>query len=237
MGRARRSPGRWLAQGAALAALAAAVVAGGRPEERVARAARLLDEGRAQEALVGLEGAGEGDARVQYLRGTAHLALGSWAAGVDPLAAAAAAAADPELRRRAWHNLSVARLRLALDAEGPAAAAHAGAAAGAAMEALRLGPGSPGARWNLALAWRLLEGATHRAAAVDGRPAEDGGPGGEAGVGERPGAPASAGMSPGQAERLLDALRSAEGARAVAGLVEGRAGAGRAGAPERGPPW
>lgn len=229
----RRTVRRWLGEGLLLAALAALAFAHGQTERAVAAAATLLQDGRPQDALRRLGRVAEHDAIGAYVRGSAHLALGAPAQALDPLALAAAAG-GPELGRRAWHNLSVAHLLLAGDGRGEDGRHHARAAAAAAMESLRLDPGSPGTRWNLALAWRILD--------------EDEGEGGRAGgdgmaEGRGPEVPSpvsdasAAGMTPAEAARVLDALRSAEGSGAVRGIVGGQEGGATSSPSRRGPPW
>lgn len=227
----RRTVRRWLGEGLLLAALAALAFAHGQTERAVAAAATLLQDGRPQEALRRMGRVAEHDAIGAYVRGSAHLALGAPAQALDPLAVAAASG-EPELGRRAWHNLSVAHLLLAGDGRGDDGRQHARAAAAAAMESLRLDPGSPGTRWNLALAWRILDEDDGGAAAGDGTSAGQGPGGPSPDQGESP-----AGMTAAEATLVLDALRSAEGSAAVRGIVGGQGGGAMSSPSRRGPPW
>lgn len=102
---------------------------------------------------------------VRYNLGTALLALGS--DGAEPELARATVGEDVELRRQALYNLGVWSLGRALAAAQPdSARAHAGRAVDLNKDVLRLAPGHPGARWNLALAERLLDSLE----SADGRP-------------------------------------------------------------------
>jgi hypothetical protein len=226
-----RSARRWIGEGLLLVALTALATAHGRTERAVAAAAGLLDEGRPEEALRRLGGAGEHDATAAYILGSAHLALGGPADALEPLALAVAGG-GPELQRRAWHNLSVARLRLAGEESGEVARVHAREAVVAAIQSLRLNPGHEGTRWNLALAWKILDEEGPGAAESHGTPSISG-PGGAGPTLDGD----AAGMTPEEAARVLDALRSAEGPNAVQGLLGGRGGGVPGSPPRRGPPW
>lgn len=227
----RRSARRWLGEGLVLVALTALAATLGRTGRAVAGAAGLLEEGRPEEALHRVGGVGEHDATAAYVRGSAHLALGEPAAALHPLARAAAGG-GPEVQRRAWHNLSVAHLRLAGEGRGEVARVHAREAAAAAIESLRLDPGYAGTRWNLALAWRFLDEEGGFAAESHGGPTVSGpGRAGSTLDGD------AARMTPVEAARILDALRSAEGPTAVQGLLGGRGGGPSGSPPRRGPPW
>ena len=139
-----------------------------------------------------------------------------------------------ELVRRALHNLALAGLRSADEAEAGPAGVAALASVAAGREALRMDPRAEGTRWNLALAHRLLEGS---------RP-EDSPRGGDRGAVAVGGAGSAAGASMGgggamtaeDAERILDALRSGElGSlrRALSRTFESTGNHTRM----RGPPW
>lgn len=227
----RRTARRWLGEGLLLVALTALATAHGRTERAVAAAAGLLEEGRPEEALRRLGGVAEHEATAAFISGSAHLTLGAPASALDPLALAAAGG-GPELQRRAWHNLSVARLRLAGEGRGEVARVHAREAVVAAIQSLRLGPGYEGTRWNLALAWKILDEEGGGAAESHGAPSLSGP--GSAGPTLDGGA---AGMTPEEAARVLDALRSAEGPSAVQGILGARGDGASGSPPRRGPPW
>jgi hypothetical protein len=95
-------------------------------------------------------------ARLRYNLGTTLLVLGSPAA--EPELARASRADDADLRGRALYNLGAWNLDRALDAAAPdSVREYAASAVEANKEALRLRPGRPDARWNLALAQRMLD--------------------------------------------------------------------------------
>jgi hypothetical protein len=178
-----------------------------------------------------------GDEMAAY-RLCGHLLVEGDDAGAVQAFAGATSARDPETRRRAWHNLAVAHLRLATEASGEARATQARDAAAAAMEALRLGPWNEGARRNLALALTMLGGEVPVTTAAGG-PGARGPEAGEDDVRPTPqgathGDPS---LTPEEAGRILDALRSGEGGRAVAGIMSGAGGPARDDTRRRGPPW
>lgn len=107
-------------------------------------------------------------ARLRYNLGTTLLELGSPVAS-DELAFGAGAESE-EVRVRAFYNLGLARLLHALEAEAADTAwAYALRSVEASKEALRLAPGRVDARWNLALAQRMLDSID----AQDGRRGEE----------------------------------------------------------------
>lgn len=166
---------------------------------------------------------GGGDEAAAYRLGGSLLVRGDDAGAVDAFAAATSGR-NPEIRRRAWHNLAVAHLRLAATESGEARATHARGAASAAVEALRLGPWNEGARRNLALALGMLGGevpVTTPAVSVGTQGPTQGG----------------SSLTPEEAGRVLDALRSGEGERAVTGIVSGAGGPVGNDTRRRGPPW
>jgi hypothetical protein len=94
--------------------------------------------------------------RLAYNFGTALLGVGSPVA--DAHLAAAASAADPMVRVRALYNLGLWHLLRARDSgSADSVRAHAGRSVNANKDALRLEPGRADARWNLALAQRMLD--------------------------------------------------------------------------------
>ena len=67
-------------------------------------------------------------------------------------------AADPEIRSRAQYNTGLLQLDRALNADTPdSVRMHASASVGANRSALRLQPDDENAKWNLAMALRLLD--------------------------------------------------------------------------------
>jgi len=125
------------------------------------RANRLYRGGSLQEAVViytdRLEANAE-DLALQYNLGTALLPSSTAKASV--LLAASGGSTDAQLRARSFYNLGLWHLTRALEAEAEAAdsvLAHTLASIEASKEALRSGPGDPAARWNLAVAQRMLD--------------------------------------------------------------------------------
>lgn len=155
------SPDRSMLLRLALTALALAGLLGAWSAERrsVERANRLQREGRTQEAVALYEArtaASPTDPELRYNLGTALAALDSPAAEVE--LGRASPGGSPELRHRAQYNLGVVQLRKALESSEPDSVRTAAAGAVEANRAaLRLRPGDPDAKWNLAMATRLLD--------------------------------------------------------------------------------
>jgi tetratricopeptide (TPR) repeat protein len=140
-----------------------------RSMERANRLHRAGDPAQAAALYRDLIGADTGRALVHYNLGTALLALGSPAAEPELLRAVAGERDDVfELRRRALYNLGVWNLEraLAVAAAPDSVREHATRAVDANKDVLRLLPGDARARWNLALAQRLLDSLD----APEGRP-------------------------------------------------------------------
>jgi hypothetical protein len=145
----------------ALALLCAAgvLVAGVLEHRSVERANRLHRDGELAEAAraYGDRAGGNGNPLdLRYNFGTTLLGLGSAAAPSQ--LSLATASEDDRVRGRAFYNLGLWHLHRARDvAAADSVRAHARASADANKEVLRLEPGQPDARWNLALAQRLLD--------------------------------------------------------------------------------
>jgi len=191
----------------------ASVVTG--PEQRVRNAASALRDGRPEQALSILGASGPEDIpETRYLRGTALLDLGRNSRAVRELTGATAGNAEPELLRRALHNLALAHLRIAARAPDPERGVEARAAVVAARTALGLDACADGTRWNLALAERLVppaEGRSPPARDDGGHRLDRGPPGTEASAGLHASDSSDGPLSRAEAIRLLDALRSSEG--------------------------
>lgn len=144
-----------------LTLLAAAGLAFGWSAERgsLERANRLQRAGRVDDAVDLYETRTRtkpSDPALRYNLGTALAALDSEAAETELVRATPGG--SPELRARANYNIGVVRLRDALEAGEPdSVRADAAAAVDANRAALRLRPGDPDAKWNLAMAVRLLD--------------------------------------------------------------------------------
>jgi tetratricopeptide (TPR) repeat protein len=144
-----------------LAVAAVAGLASGWSAERssLERANRLERAGRVDEAVDLYEArtrATPSDPELRYNLGTALVALDSAAAEIE--LARATPGGSRELRARARYNIGVVRLNDALEAAEPdSVLAHAAAAVEANRAALRLRPGDPDTKWNLAMAARLLD--------------------------------------------------------------------------------
>jgi hypothetical protein len=96
------------------------------------------------------------DQRVRYNLGTTLLRVGVSGAGSE--LAAAATSADAEVRVRGFYNLGLWNLVQAMDAtSADSARAFTLASVDASKGALRLEPGRADARWNLAMAQRMLD--------------------------------------------------------------------------------
>ena len=93
---------------------------------------------------------------VRYNLGTALVTLGSATGEVE--LSRAIPRGDADLRGRAQYNTGLSRLDRALDAQDPdSVRTHASAAVGANRMAIRLRPEDQNAKWNLAMALRLLD--------------------------------------------------------------------------------
>lgn len=93
---------------------------------------------------------------LRYNLGTALVTLGSATGEVE--LSRAIPRGDAELRGRAQYNTGLSRLDRAMRAQDPdSVRTHAGAAVGANRIAIRLRPEDQNARWNLAMALRLLD--------------------------------------------------------------------------------
>jgi hypothetical protein len=144
----------------AILVCAAGVLAAGALERRsvqranrLHRAGELVDAARAYEEHVGATANALG---LRYNFGTTLLDLGSPAAPSE--LRRATESEDEALRARAFYNLGLWHLRRAADrVAADSVRSHALASADANKEVLRLEPGQPDARWNLALAQRLLD--------------------------------------------------------------------------------
>jgi hypothetical protein len=145
---------------AAAALCSAGVLVAGVIEHRSVERANRLHRGGELAAAARAYGDHAGDASsalaLRYNFGTTLLELGSPAA---PSELGRATASDEEtLRARAFYNLGLWHLRRARDlVASDSVRAHAVASADANKAVLRLEPGQPEARWNLALAQRLLD--------------------------------------------------------------------------------
>jgi hypothetical protein len=96
------------------------------------------------------------DESLRYNLGTALLVVGVAAAG--PELAASTESADVVLRERGLYNLGLWNLMQALETESTdSARAYTLASVDASKDALRLSPGRFDARWNLAMAQRMLD--------------------------------------------------------------------------------
>ncbi|MGE0160224.1 MAG: hypothetical protein AB7T31_12510 [Gemmatimonadales bacterium] len=145
---------------AAVAICVGGILAAGALERRsVERANRLYRGGEpAEAARTYADRAGNDTSALAllYNLGTSLLDLGSPAAA--PELRRAGASEDPTLRARAFYNLGLWNLRRARDAAPvDSVRAYALASADANRAVLRLEPGRPDARWNLALAMRMLD--------------------------------------------------------------------------------
>ena len=123
------------------------------------RANRLLRAGQAEEAQALYADRAlstPSSPEVRYNLGTALVTLGSASGEVE--LSRALPRGDDELRARAQYNTGLSRLDRAMDAQDPdSVRAHAGAAVGANRMAIRLRPEDQNAKWNLAMALRLLD--------------------------------------------------------------------------------
>lgn len=146
---------------AGLALLAAVGLAFAWSVERgsLERANRLQRDGEVEEAVELYQArtrSRPSDPELRYNLGTALAALDSAAAELE--LRRATPGGSREIRARARYNIGVVRLRGALEADQPdSVRADAAAAVEANRTALRLRPGDPDAKWNLAMAVRLLD--------------------------------------------------------------------------------
>lgn len=124
------------------------------------RANRLQRSGQVEEAVALYEArtrASPADPELRYNLGTALAEMDSVRAAEIELGRAAPAGSR-EVRGRAQYNIGLVRLRQALDgAEPDSVRADATMAIEANRTALRLRPGDADAKWNLAMAVRLLD--------------------------------------------------------------------------------
>lgn len=136
--------------------LGVAVVAERQSEQRANRLYRSSEVSEAARLYGARTRADSVSARLHYNFGTALLGLGSPAASQELERAAATAA--PEVRAQALYNLGRWHLMRARDADASdSVRAYADLSVDANKSVLRLEPGRPDARWNLALALRMLD--------------------------------------------------------------------------------
>lgn len=99
---------------------------------------------------------GASDPRLRYNLGTTLLQAGVSGAAAE--LAAASQAPEPDVRTRSQYNLGLWNLQRATETPSTdSVRLYASASIAASKEALRLGPGNADARWNLAIANRLLD--------------------------------------------------------------------------------
>jgi len=150
-----------------LLAIAGLVVSLGVERGSVERANRLHRAGEIPTAASIYETRIDGDStdsRAHYNLGTALLGVGVSSAAAELTAGTEAEEAD--LRVRSFYNLGLWNLEQAVETESAdSARLFAMASVEAGKNALRLSPGRPDARWNLALAQRMLDSIE----SVDGR--------------------------------------------------------------------
>jgi len=151
---------RWLIRGAlGLVAMVGLGLSWSAERRSLERANRLQRAGQTEAAASLYEARAirsPVDPRLRYNLGTALAALDSGSAEVE--LARAAAAGSREIRGRAEYNIGLVRLRQALETADPdSVRSDAAAAVEANRTALRLRPGDPDAKWNLAMAVRLLD--------------------------------------------------------------------------------
>lgn len=195
----------------------------------LAASTRALEAGNATSALVLARRSGRGIAS-RFTEGRALLELGRWEAAQAAFGEVVARADDPEILRRALHNLALANLRDAATRDAGRRRLKARASVAAGREALRLDSRIRGTRWNLALAQRLLR---------DEGWESPGSGGDEGAISLASGAVGAAGtepMSPEEATRLLDAFRSGDVESLSASLTHALE-ATTGGRTNRGPPW
>ena len=144
----------------------------------------------------------------RFVEGTALLELNRWGEAATAFSSVVAASDDPDMVRRALHNLALANLWLADESAAGGAGVAARASVAAGREALRLDPQADDSRWNLALAQSLLESNLPEGSPTlgDRGGVRLGGAGGGSGFAIGMAGP----MSRDQAEGILDALRSGE---------------------------
>jgi hypothetical protein len=138
--------------------------AGRRSEEHANRVYRSGAYTEAARLYGGRVRAAPTEVPLRYNFGTTLLALGSPSAAGE--LERAAAQADSSVRSRALYNLGRLHLLRARDSSSPdTVRRHAGLSVDANKRVLRLQPGHADARWNMALAQRMLDSLT----ADDGR--------------------------------------------------------------------
>ncbi len=142
---------------------------------------------------------GEGGDTAWFNLGTAALTLDDTTLAQHALERAVTSM-EPELRFRALYNLGLLRLRQA-ERDSGRAAQHLAAAAGHYREALLLEPGHDAAKWNLELTIRRMP-----AQDAAGPPPSGGGEGGE----PPPSEPPPEGLSPAQAQQILNSMAEEE---------------------------
>ena len=156
LGMSRRAVARTLLAILALTGLIWAWTAERGSVERANRLQRAGDPEAAAAVYRARAAAAPSDAELRYNLGTALAALD------DPEAEVELERATPspsrEIRARAEYNLGFLRLETALEGTDPdSVRAAASGAVEANRAALRLRPGDPDAKWNLAMAVRLLD--------------------------------------------------------------------------------
>ncbi len=160
------------------------------------RAWALGDFRAAAEAYLAQVRRREGGETAWYNLGTAALAIGDTATARRALERTARSI-DPDMRYRSLFNLGLLRLRQA-DADSSRATAYVDAAFRHYREALLLRPGSRDAQWNLELALRKRP------------PSSGGGSGGQGGGGGTAEEEQPSGLSPSQAEQILNSMAEEE---------------------------
>ncbi|MDX1646986.1 MAG: hypothetical protein R3304_07565 [Longimicrobiales bacterium] len=154
---------RWLVRGTlGLLSILGIVMAWSAERASVERANRLKRQGNAEAAAALYRtrtALSPTDALLRYNLGTTLATLDSASAELE--LSRASPGATREVRGRAEYNLGVLRLERALNAAEPdSVRAAAQGAVDANQAALRLRPGDPDAKWNLAMAVRLLDSIT-----------------------------------------------------------------------------
>lgn len=151
---------RWLGRAAvALLAGVGSVVAWSAERASVERANRLQRQGMVEEAKTLYRARAlqdPADPVLRYNLGTALALQDSTGAEIE--LSRVSTGGSREIRSRAEYNLGVVRLERALEATDPDSVLSAAEGAVEANKAaLRLRPGDPDAKWNLAMAERLLD--------------------------------------------------------------------------------
>jgi len=166
------------------------------PINRGDRAWDLGDFRAAAEAYLAQVRRQEGGETAWYNLGTAALAIGDTATARRALERTARSL-DPDMRYRSLYNLGLLRLRQAA-ADSGHASAYLEAAFQHYRDALLLRPGSRDAQWNLELAVRNRP------------PSSGGGTGGQGGGGGTSEEEQPSGLSPSQAEQILNSMAEEE---------------------------